>query len=429
MKVDIEKNGDNKVKLKVSLDANEFSRYYEEELNKIVANVEIKGFRKGKVPRDLYLRRFGEAKVLQQAFDRALSDSYYKAVEDNNIEVIASPKIDIDYDAYAKNKSFGYSAEVEVYPEVKLGQYFEIEIEKESTEVTAKDVDDYIYGVRKSKSDLEIMETPLEKGNVAIFDFEGFVDGKPLPEGKAENYQLEIGGNEFIPGFEDQMIGMKPGERKTINVTFPDDYSAESLRGKKADFKIVLHEVKKRVLPELNDEFVKAMDIEEAKTVESYRRFIEDKIRVEKKELSENKFEQDLLKRVCENAEVTVPEVMVQRKIDYIIEHEKERAKSYNLNFEQFLAYQGMNLEKYKKTIAEPAKFDVLNELVLNKIIETEKIDLSTDDYEKGYQQIAKRSQMSIDDVKKQFPVDQITYYFLLEKTVDLLKEKAIIKE
>ncbi|MCK9536493.1 MAG: trigger factor [Bacilli bacterium] len=430
MKVDIEKLTGEKVKLSIEFEKEEFARYYEEELNKILTTVEIKGFRKGKVPRDMYLRRFGEGKVLQQAFDQAVNDSYIDAVKNNKIYVIDEPQINIDFERFTNERIFSYTAEVAIYPEVKLGQYFGIEVEKDSTEITALDIDNYILDVRKSKSDLEIVEeAPLEDGNVAIFDFEGFIDGAAFPGGKSENYQLEIGSGSFIPGFEDQMIGMRPGEKKTITVTFPENYPAENLSGKPADFKIVLHEVKKRVLPELNDDFIKELNIPEIVTVDEYLSFIKDKLQSEKKDAGEKKFEYDLLKKVCDNAEVEIPEIMVDRKIDSYIKHEEERAKSYNLQFEQFLAYQGLDLEKYKKMIAEPARFDILKEVVLGEIINAEAIVLNDDDYEKGYQEIADAYHMPLAAMKKQFPKDQIEYYFLLKKTVDLLKEKAIIKE
>lgn len=430
MKVDIEKLAGDQVGLTVEFTPEEFEKYYEEELANILAEIEIKGFRKGKVPRSIYLRRFGEGKVLQQAFDRAISDSYFDALENNKIYAIGEPKIDIDFERFAADRVFSYKASVPVYPEVKLGDYFGVEVEKMSAEVSDDEVNEYILNIRKKKSDLELSEDgTLEKGDVAVFDFEGFIDGETFPGGKSENHQLEIGSGGFIPGFEEQMVGMKPGEEKTITVTFPEDYPTENLKGKPADFKLKLHEVKKRVLPELNDEFVKELNIENITTVEAYLNHVRDKLRKVKKDESERKFEYDLLKKICDNAEVTVPDILVKRRIESYIEMEEERAKHYNMKFEQLLAYQGMTLDQYREYVSETAKFEVTKELVLSEIIKTEKIELTDEDYENGYQKLVDAYERPMDEIKEKFPRDTVYQYFTLNKTVDLLKEKAVIKE
>jgi trigger factor len=429
MKVDIEKLEGDQVNLTVELTPDEFARYYEEELEKILAEVEIKGFRKGKAPRALYLRRFGEGKVLQQAFDHALNDSYFEALVKNDIRAIDDPKFDIDFEKFSADRTFRYTAQVPVYPEIKLGQYFGVEIEKMSTEVSEAEINDYVQNVRKNKSDLEIAEGgTLEKGNVAVFDFEGFINGEAFPGGKSENYQLEIGSGQFIPGFEEQMIGMKAEEEKTISVTFPEDYPAENLKGKPAEFKIKLHEIKKRVLPELNEEFVKELGIEGVETVEAYLAYVKEQLAKAKQEESERKFEYDLLKKICDDATMNVPQVLIDRRIDSYIEAEEKRAQGHNMKFEQLLAYQGMNLDQYREYVAGTAAFEVRKELVLNEIIKAENIALDEADYEKGYRDIADAYRMTPEEVKERFPQENVTHYFLLNKTVDLLKEKAIVQ-
>ena len=224
------------------------------------------------------------------------------------------------------------------------------------------------------------------------------------------------------------MVGMKPNEEKEIEVTFPEDYHAEELKGQKAKFRIKLHEIKQKVLPELNDEFVKTLNIENVKTVEEYKEYIRERLATEKKAASDNKFEYDLLNKVCENAKVDIPEVLIEQRKDSMVRQEENRAKPYNISFEQLLAYQGMTLDQYKEQITEPARQDVLRELVLNKIIEVENITLEDEDFQKGYQTLAEMYNQDPQEIEKQIPRDRVAYHFLLEKTINLIKEKAIIK-
>jgi trigger factor len=429
MNVNFERLAGNKVELQVELSPEEFQKYYEEAFTKILETAEVKGFRKGKVPRSIYLQRFGEGKIYQDAIDAALNQSYFEALEANNLQVLDEPEIDIDFDTLNTDKTLKYKAIVLVYPEVELGQYFGVEVEKESTEVTEADLEKQIQIDLRNKSDLELVEDgTLEIGNTAVFDFEGFKDGVPFEGGKAENYSLEIGSGRFIPGFEEQMVGMKADEEKTINVTFPEDYQAPELKGQPVQFKIKLHEIKKRVTPDFDDEFVKELGIEGVSTVEEYKEYQRKKLEAEKKEASENKFEYDLLSKITGQAKVDIPEVLIERRKDSMLKQEEQRAQGYGIKFEQLLAYQGMTLDQYKEQITESARLDVLRELVLNKIIEVENIDLTEEDFEKGYEDLAKMYKQDVETMKAQLSKDRIAYHFLLEKTVKMLKERAIIK-
>jgi trigger factor len=429
MNVNFERLAGNKVELQVELSPEEFQKYYEEAFTKILETAEVKGFRKGKVPRSIYLQRFGEGKIYQDAIDAALNQSYFEALEANNLQVLDEPEIDIDFDTLNTDKTLKYKAIVLVYPEVELGQYFGVEVEKESTEVTEADLEKQIQIDLRNKSDLELVEDgTLEIGNTAVFDFEGFKDGVPFEGGKAENYSLEIGSGRFIPGFEEQMVGMKADEEKTINVTFPEDYQAPELKGQPVQFKIKLHEIKKRVTPDFDDEFVKELGIEGVSTVEEYKEYQRKKLEAEKKEASENKFEYDLLSKITGQAKVDIPEVLIERRKDSMLKQEEQRAQGYGIKFEQLLAYQGITLDQYKEQITESARLDVLRELVLNKIIEVENIDLTEEDFEKGYEDLAKMYKQNVETMKAQLSKDRIAYHFLLEKTVKMLKERAIIK-
>ncbi|MFA7435853.1 MAG: trigger factor [Bacilli bacterium] len=429
MSFNVEKISSNQVKITVVVEKEDFNKYYESEFEKVLSTVEIKGFRKGKVPRNIYMSRFGDGQVIQNAVDKALSNTYFQVVNNERIQTLDDPEIDIDFEKLSKEKVLEYTAVVTVYPEVELGEYFGVEVERQSTEVTEEDLNAHIERDLKGKGNLELVEDgAIEKGDTAVFDFEGFVDGVAFEGGKSENYSLEIGSGQFIPGFEDQMVGLKSGEEASIKVTFPEDYQAEHLAGKEAEFKIKVHEIKKLVLPELNDEFVASLEMENVKTVEEYKNHLNEHIKEEKQEASDNAFEFDVVDQVCKNAKVDIPEVLVNRRLDSIIEQEEQRVKGYGISFEQLLQYQGMSLEIYKEQMKKVAENDVLREVVLNKVMEVEKLELSDEDIEKGYENLAKAYNQEVATVKEQLPLDRVTYHFLLQKTVNLLKEKAVVK-
>lgn len=429
MTFNVERLSSNEVKITVAIDKEQFNNYYEKALDKEIANAEIKGFRKGKVPRNIYLSRYGDATALQNAIDQALQNTYFQVVNNEKIQALDDPQIDIDFEKLNKERVLEYTAVVTVYPEVELGEYFGVEVEKQSAEVTEADMNSHIERDLKAKADLELVEDGvIENGNTVVFDFEGFKDGVAFPGGKAENYSLEIGSGGFIPGFEEQMLGLKSGEEATIKVTFPDNYQAEDLKGAEAEFKLKIHEIKQLVLPELNDEFVASLEMEGIKTVEEYKKHLHEHIETEKAEASANNFEYQVISKVCENAKVDIPEVLVDRRLASIIEQEEERVKAYNISFEQLLEYQGMTLDKFKEQMLPVAKNDVLQEIVLNKIMEVEKLTLSDEDINSGYETLAKAYNQELETIKEQLPLDRVTYHFLLQKTVNLLKEKAVVK-
>lgn len=430
MKSNVERLTSNQVKITVTVEKEEFNQYYESEFEKVLSTVEIKGFRKGKVPRNIYQSRYGDGQVIQNAVDKALQNTYFQVVNNEKVQTLDDPEIDINFEKLTKEKVLEYTAMVTVYPEVELGQYLGVEVEKLDTEVTEADLNAHIERDIKSKGDLELVEDGvIENGNTVIFDFEGFVDGVAFEGGKSENYSLEIGSGSFIPGFEEQMIGLKANEEATIKVTFPENYQAENLKGKVAEFKLKIHEIKKLVLPVLTDDFVKALEMENVNTVEEYKNHLNEHIKEEKVEASENSFEYNVLDAVCKNAKVDIPEVLVNRRLDSIIEQEEQRVKGYGLTFEQLLQYQGMTLEVYKEQMKKVAESDVLREVVLNKVMEVEKVELTDEDINEGYEKLAKAYNQEVNTIKDQLPLDRVTYHFLLQKTINLLKEKAVIKK
>lgn len=429
MKVSVKKLEGSQVNIEVSLTGVEFSEYYEFGLNKVLETVEIKGFRKGKVPKDIYLKKFGQGAIYEEAINEAVGKTYYEALQKKKVLAVDEPKIDIDYENLAPDKPFKYNAVVDVYPEIKLGDYYGIEIEKQSVEVTEEEIEEQIRLELKNHAELVLVEgKPLEKGQTAIFDFLGTVDGNPFEGGKAENYSLEIGSNKFIPGFEEQMVGMKSGDVKDVKVIFPEDYQAADLASKEAVFKVTLHEIKKQVVPELNEDFIAELDNEEIKTVEQYKENVKNTISEKKKEESENKIMDDVIDTVCNNAIVDLPESMVTRRAKQMLSQVEDQAKQYGLTIEQFLQFQGLTVEQYEELIKEPAKKSVLQSVVLEEIAKVEKIKLTAKEYKEQYEILGKQYNMNAEEASKAIPKEQVTPYFLSLKTMELLKEKAVIK-
>ena len=429
MKTKVEQLEGSKVKIEVVLTKEEFNEKYEVAFEKILKDVEVKGFRKGKVPREMYLKRFGDGAVIRDAIDLALNDSYFEAVTKKDIKVVGQPDIDIDWENVGHDKPFKYTATVEVYPLVTLGKYFGVEVSRESDEITVNELEDEINRTLKNNSELELVETgKLEKGYTAIFDFCGYLNGEEFEGGKAENYTLEIGSGQFIPGFEDQMVGMTPEEEKDINVTFPKDYQAENLAGKDVVFKVKLHEMKKRVLPTLDDEFIKGLEVEGVNTVEEWKQNIKDTLSKEKKEANDNKFTDDLITAVCNDAKVDIPKAMIENRVNQMVSQVENQAKAYGLTVDQLLSYQGTTLEQYKELVRPSAEKNVLESLVIEAVRNAEKIKLNKEDYEKYYAFLAKQYNQTVEQVQKSLPKERVGEYFLDLKTIDLLKEKAIIK-
>ncbi len=429
MKVSVKKLEGSQVNLEVSLTSEEFSVYYEIGLNKVLETVEIKGFRKGKVPKDIYLKKFGQGAVYEEAINEAISKTYYEALQKKKVLAVDEPKIDIDYENLALDKPFKYNAIVDVYPEIKLGEYYGVEIEKQSVEVTEEEIEAQINSDLKSHAELELVEgKALENGYTAIFDFLGTVDGNPFEGGNAENYSLEIGSGKFIPGFEEQMVGMKSGEMKDVKVVFPENYQAADLAGKDAVFTVTLHEIKKQVIPVLNEEYITELDDENIKTVEQYKENIKSTISEKKLEESENKIMDDIIEVVCNNAIVDLPESMVTRRAKQMLDQVGEQAKQYGLTIEQFLQFQGLTVEQYQEVIKEPARKSVLQSIVLEEIAKVEKIKLTAKEYKEQYEILGKQYNMNAEEASKAIPKEQVTPYFVSLKAMELLKEKAVIK-
>ena len=294
MNANLERLSENSVKLTVEVSAEEFDKALDLAFEKVVKEVKADGFRPGKMPKNIFIQRFGWTSLYNEAIQYAFEETYPLALQQTKVYPTAEPKVDLDFASLEKGKSFTYTAEVDVWPEVHLGEYKGLKVKPLSTRVTKKDVEAEIKHMLESKVENVIKDGPAENGDTVVIDFEGFVDGVPFEGGKAENYQLELGSKAFIPGFEDQLIGAKSEQ----NVTFPKDYHA-SLAGKAALFKVKVHEVKGKEYPELTDELVKELEIENVNTVEEYQNYVKEDLKKRKSVAAENHLVTGLVDAVC----------------------------------------------------------------------------------------------------------------------------------
>ena len=420
-----------KVKLSFTLAVEDFNLALDKAFEKQVKNLEVPGFRKGKMPRSIFEKRYGVEALYEEAINYAVNAAYVAYLQKSKLNVVNFPELDVDFKTVGKDKKLKFTLEVEVYPTVELGQYKEIEVEKEKVEVTENDVTEYIDRILKQHAELEVVEgESLQNGHTAIFDFEGSVNGVLFEGGKAENYTLEIGSGNFIPGFEEQMVGMNVGEEKTISVKFPEEYHASDLAGKDADFKLNLHEIKKRVQPQLTDEFVaEELEIENVKTVEEYKNFVKEVIEKERTEASENKFVDDLTNKVLENAKVEIPQGLINDEVERQVKQVEAQAKAYGLTTELLLQYTGAgSLKDYKEAIKPGCEMQIKHRVVYLAIAKAEKIKVTAKDYKDELKVIANEIKGTVEEAAAKYSKEALTPYLQIKKVSDLVKSTAIVK-
>lgn len=419
------------VKLSFTLSAEEFNSALDQAFEKKVKEIDVPGFRKGKMPRAMFNQRFGEGALYEEAINISVNKAYVAYLEKSKLPVVNYPELDVDFTTVGKDKKLKFTINVEVWPTVELGQYKELEVEQEKVEVTEKDVEEYIGRILKQHAELEVVENvSLEKGHTAVFDFEGSINGVPFEGGKAENYSLEIGSGQFIPGFEDQMIGMNVNEEKVITVKFPEEYGASELAGKDADFKINLHEIKNRVVPTLSDEFVKEeLEIDGVKTVEEYNAFVKEVIEKEKTEASNNKLMDDLVTLAINNASFKMPQGLINEEVERQVKQVETQAKMYGLPLEVMLQYMGVeSIEAYKEAVKPGAEMSVKHRVVFLEIAKAEKLKISAKEFNEEYKQIAKEIKGTVEEAKVKYSKEALTPYLQIKKVTDLIKSTAIIK-
>ena len=387
MSIKIEKTeNNNELKLEFTIEAKKFDEGMKKVYAKSAKYFNIPGFRKGKAPMAIVEKQYGPEIFYEDTFNEVVPEEYERELKENNIEAVSRPEIEVKQ--MGKGQDLIFTAVVQTKPEVKLGKYKGIELKKIEYNVTDEDIEHELGHMADRNSRLVTVEDrPVENGDITVIDFEGFVDGVAFEGGKAENHELTIGSNTFIPGFEDQIIGMKTGEEKDINVKFPEEYFSEELKGKDATFKVKLHEIKKKELPELNDDFAK--DTSEFDTLEELKKSIKEKLEEENKNKAKYETEDAAIKAVSDAAEVEIPSGMIETEIDNMVRDIETRLSYQGMKLDQYLEMMGKSMEEFRKEYEEQAKTSVKTRLTLEAIEKAEKIEPSDEEVDKKLKEMA----------------------------------------
>lgn len=414
----------NKVELKVEIEPERVNEALEQAYKKVVKDIDISGFRKGKVPRKVLEARYGKEVLHKDALDILIPQGYSEAIEETGIEPIDQPDIK-DYNI-EEDEPFTFTAEVEVTPDVELGKYKDLEIEKEDAEVTEEEIEAEIDKARNQHSQLVSTDKEVvEEGDFVIIDFEGKKDGEKFPGGSAEEYSLEIGSNTFIPGFEEQLVGAKVGEELEINVTFPEDYNAKDLAGEEVVFDVEVKEIKEKQLPELDDEFAK--EVSDYETFEEYKESVQERLQKNKEERTEREYENKLIETASENAEVDIPAKMVEEELDKMYQNFAQSVSQQGMDVEDYLDYMGTDEEGWREQNREAAENRTRSNLILEAIAEEEGIEISEEEIEEQIEEIAENNDQDPEQIKAflqmQGQLDGLKDGLRMQKTIEYLKE------
>ena len=418
----------NEVKLELTVEASRFDEAIKKVYFKSAKYFNIPGFRKGKAPMKIVEKYYGEEIFFEDAFNDIAPEVLEEAVKENNIEVVSRP--DIDVKQIGKGQDLIFTAVFQTKPEAELGKYKGIENKKIEYNVTDKDIEHELSHMQEHNARMiSIEDRPVEKGDIAVIDFEGFVDGVAFEGGKAENHELEIGSNTFIPGFEDQIIGMKIEEEKDINVKFPDEYFSKDLAGKDATFKVKVNEIKKKELPKLDDEFAK--DVSEFDTLEELKKSIKDRIEKENKEKEKYETEDAVIKAVCENVKVDIPSGMIETETENMLKDIETRLSYQGLKLEQYLQMLGKTKEDMQKEYEPQAIESIKSRLMLEAVIKAEKIEATDDEIEAKMKEMAKNYGRENDEefMKNENVANYIKEGIKSEKAVEFLVKNAKMKK
>ena len=416
----------NELKLEFTIEAEKFYEAMKKVYVKTAKYFNIPGFRKGKAPMAMVEKQYGSEIFYEDTFNEVVPEIYEKELKDNNIEAVSAP--DIDIKQIGKGQDLIFTAIVQTKPDVKLGKYKGIQIKKIEYNVSDEDIDhELVHMAERNARVVTVEDRPVENGDITVIDFEGFVDGKSFEGGKADNHELTIGSNTFIPGFEEQIIGMKIDEEKDINVKFPEEYFSEELKGKDAVFKIKLHEIKKKELPEINDEFAK--DTSEFDTLEELKNSIKEKLQEENNKRAKYETEDAAVKEVCDGVELDIPSGMIETEIDNMVRDVETRLSYQGMNLEKYLPMIGKTMEEFRKEYEEQAKTSVKTRLVLEAIVEAEKIEPSEEDVNKKLEEMATSYGRKQEELKdNEGFMKYITDSLKNEKVVEFIVENAKIK-
>lgn len=398
MNVTVERVG-NDATLKITLPAEEVNKGFKKAVAKIAGQVNIPGFRKGKAPRNIIEMHYGKEAVKQEAFELVANQCYTEALEQEKLIPVSDPKVEDS--VFEENKDMELTIKVTLKPEVKLGDYKELHVEKEAVEVTDEAVEEQVQGLRSRHAKMVEAEegAVIEKGDFAIIDFAGTVDGEPFSGGEGKGYPLEVGSNSFIPGFEDQLVGLKKGDSTDVDVTFPEEYFVKELAGKQAIFKVNVQDVKRKELPELTDEYVAANS--DCKTVEELRASYKERMQKAAENNAQIAYEKALIDLAVANAEFEVPEIMIEDRVTQMIDEMRMSLEARKLTLEQYMQYSGIDMKQLRERQHDAAVENVKTDLVLDAIAKAENIQVSMEDVDSELSTIASQHGATLEDVKK----------------------------
>ena len=418
----------NEVKLEITVEAEKFENAMKKVYFQNAKYINIPGFRKGKAPMNIVEKYYGAQIFYEDAFNDVATEAYGEALEQNNIDAVSKPSVDIVQ--MEKGKDVIFTAVVQVKPEVKLGKYKGIEIKKIEYPVEEKDIDNEIKQMQEKNSRLVTVEDrALENGDTATIDFEGFVDGVAFEGGKGENYPLTIGSGSFIPGFEEQLIGVEPEQEVEVKVTFPEDYHAEDLKGKDAVFKCTVHEIKAKELPELDDEF--ASEVSEFDTLEEYKADVEKKLREEKESTGKRAQEDQAVNAIIANAEMDLPEAMIETEARQMLDNFAQRLQQQGLTFEQYMQFTGMTVDKMTEEMRPQAEKRIKTRLVLEAIVSAENIEVSDERLDEEVAKMAEAYGMEVDKLKEYMgdrEKEQMKLDMAVQDAITFVVENAVVK-
>ena len=398
MNVQTERLEDNKAVLTITVPQDEVAKAYNVAWKNIAGKVSIPGFRKGKAPRKLVENHVGIHAIQEEAFDIIAKKAYPEALQEAELEPVSHPTVDIE--KMDEKEDMVFKVTVTVKPDVALGQYKDIDVEKQIKEITETDITDTLEKLRERKAEMVVAEgAVLEKGDFAVIDFAGSIDGVPFSGGEGKGYPLEVGSGSFIPGFEEQLLGGKAGEERLVKVTFPEDYFAKDLAGKEAEFKVTIHDIKRKQFPEATDEFIS--ENSEFKTLEEWKEDVRKKLEQSAEKQAEYEKENNIIKTAVENAEVDVPGVMVEERINEMLHDVAHNLQQRGLKLDEYLKYLGKTVEELRDSYKEGAIADIKAELVMDAIAKKEELKVEAEELQKELELMAEQYKQPIDDIKK----------------------------
>ena len=406
----------------IKIDGEEWQKAMDKEFKKLNKDAKIDGFRPGKAPKEMYVKKYGMTSIYMEAAENSLNKAYELMLEKNGDDVIvAQPEVNVSAvtDEYVE-----FKFNLTLKPIVKLGKYTGLGVKKEEVKVTKEEVSEALKQMQKRYIENIDKEGKVENGDIAVIDFEGFKDGVAFDGGKGEDYSLKIGSNTFIPGFEDQVIGMEKGEEKDINVTFPDDYHAEELKGQPVVFKVKVKEIKEQKLPELDKDFFEDLGMEGIDSKEALEKQLEENIKVRKEAEADNKYIDDLLEKAAKNTKIDIPEVMINEEIDRIIKQYEENLKMQGITLEMFYQFTNSDEQALRDQMKEEATKRVTYRLMLEEIANKENIEVTDEQAETEATTLATKYQMDKDEFLKLFGgLEMVKYDLKMRQAIEVLKK------